>query len=66
MSDTYTVLGMSCGGCAKSVTNAIQDAAPGASVSIDLEAKAVTVDGADETTVKQAVASAGFEFVAKA
>ena len=66
MSDTYTVLGMSCGGCAKSVTNAIQDAAPGASVTVDLEAKAVSVDGADEMTVKQAVADAGFEYVGKA
>ena len=66
MSNTYTVLGMTCGGCAKSVTNAVQDAAPGASVSVDLEAKSVTVDGADELTVKQAVEDAGFEYVGKA
>jgi len=66
MSNTYTVLGMTCGGCAKSVTNAIQGAAPGASVSVDLEAKAVTVDGADADIVKKAVAEAGFEYVGKA
>jgi len=62
MNDTYTVIGMTCGGCAKSVTNAIQDAEPGASVEVDLDAKSVTVDGADEATVKQAVEDAGFEF----
>ena len=62
MSATYSVLGMSCGGCANSVTNAIKDAAPGADIQVDLEAKSVTVNGADEATVKQAVEGAGFEF----
>lgn len=66
MSETYTVLGMTCGGCAKSVTNAILDAAPGAEVNVDLNAKAVTVKGATDITVKQAVEDAGFEFVGKA
>ena len=66
MSDTYTVFGMTCGGCAKSVTNAIADAAPGASVEVDLDAKAVTVEGAAEDAVKQAVENAGFEFAGKA
>lgn len=66
MSEQYKVLGMTCGGCAKSVTNAIQDAAPGATVDVDLEAKAITVDGADENTVKTAVQDAGFEFAGAA
>lgn len=66
MSDTYTVLGMTCGGCAKSVTNAILDAAPGADVDVDLSVKTVTVQGVDEETVKQAIEDAGFEFVGKA
>lgn len=66
MSDTYTVIGMSCGGCSSSVTNAIQDAAPGARVEVDLDAKSVTVEGADEATVKQAVEDAGFEFAGAA
>lgn len=66
MSETYTVLGMTCGGCAKSVTNAILDAAPGADVNVDLSVKTVTVRGADEGTVKQAIEDAGFEFVGKA
>lgn len=69
MSDTYTVLGMTCGGCANSVSKAIEDAAPGASVTVDLDAKTVTVTditGTPEDTVKQAVLAAGFEFVGAA
>ena len=63
MSKTYIVDGMSCGGCVKSVTNAIQDAIPGTTVSIDLESKQVTVDGpADDAKVEQAVEDAGFTY----
>lgn len=62
MSDIYTVDGMTCGGCAKSVTNAIQAAADGAEVSVDLDAKTVSVVGADAQTVEQAVTDAGFDF----
>jgi len=62
MSHTYTVLGMTCGGCANAVTNAIKDAASGATIDVDLDAKTITVDGIDETTVKQVVEDAGFEF----
>ena len=65
MSETYTVNGMTCGGCAKSVSNAIADAVPGAHVEVDLDAKAVTVDGVDEGTVKQAVEDAGFEYAGR-
>lgn len=62
MSKTYRVDGMTCGGCAKSVESAVKAAAPGASVSVDLAAKAVTVDGASEEQVRQAVDEAGFTF----
>ena len=63
MATTYSVNGMSCGGCAASVTNAIQGAAPGAQVSVDLDAKTVTVEGGDAATVEKAVTEAGYEFV---
>jgi copper chaperone len=63
MSTTYTVHGMTCGGCANAVTNAITKAAPNATVQVDLNAKTVTVEGTDETTVKHAVEGAGFEFL---
>lgn len=66
MADTYTVDGMTCGGCARSVTNAITKLAPDARVSVDLPARAVTVDGATESTVRQAVEAAGFEFLGRA
>lgn len=62
MSQTYKVIGMSCGGCAASVTNAIQDAAPGATVEVNLDEKSIAVEGADQTTVQKAVQEAGFEF----
>ena len=66
MSDTYTVLGMTCGGCSGAVSKAIEDAAPGATVTVDLGAKTITVTGAGEDDVKQAVTNAGFEFGGKA
>ncbi len=61
--DTYDVSGMSCEGCAKSVTRAIQAAAPQARVQVDLEKNTVTVeDCADEALIAQAVGDAGFGF----
>lgn len=65
MPTTYRVTGMSCGGCSKSVTAAIQEIAPAAKVEVDLDAKAVTVDGANEDQVRQAVDGAGFGFEGK-
>jgi copper chaperone len=65
MSTTYRVTGMSCGGCSKSVTSAIQEIAPGAKVEVDLGNQAVSVDGASEAEVKQAVDAAGFGFEGK-
>lgn len=63
MSATYSVLGMSCQGCAKSVTNAIQAAAPGSEITVDLEAKQITVEGCnDASVIAEAVDDAGFEF----
>ena len=63
VSDTYDVSGMSCEGCAKSVTRAIQAAAPQARVQVDLEKNTVTVEEcADEAVIAQAVADAGFGF----
>lgn len=63
MAKTYTVTGMTCGGCAGSVERAIKAALPGASVRVELEKKAVTVDGADDDArVRQAVEDAGFGY----
>ncbi len=63
MAKTYSVLGMTCGGCANAVTKAIQAALPEAEVDVDLEAKKVTVDGPiNDDAVQKAVEEAGFEF----
>ena len=67
MSATYSVLGMTCQGCANSVTNAIKAAAPGSDISVDLDAKQVIVEGCDDQSViAQAVDDAGFEFAGPA
>lgn len=62
MAETYKVEGMTCGGCVRSVTNAITKAAPGATVSVDLPTGVVSVDGAPVDKVKAAVEGAGFDF----
>ena len=67
MGDVYSVSGMSCQGCVKSVTRAIQAAAPQARVHVDLEKNTVTVaDCADAALIAQAVADAGFGFEGRA
>ncbi len=74
MAKVYKVLGMTCGGCASSVTKAIQAASPEAAVDVDLEANEVNVDGPgdgpggiiDDATIKQAVEGAGFEYAGPA
>ena len=63
MSKTYRVGGMTCGGCASSVTRALERAAPGCTVKVDLGAGLVPVAG--EVTpepVARAVGGAGFTF----
>jgi copper chaperone len=53
---------MGCGGCAKSVTRAVQAAAPDARVEVDLGAKLVTVTGVSVPAdrLAQAIAAAGY------
>ena len=63
MSDTYLVSGMTCEGCVRAVTNAIERAIPGATVAVDLDSGKVTIDGADgDKLVAEAVDDAGFTF----
>lgn len=63
MKKSYRVDGMTCGGCAASVTKAIESLQPGAKVDVDLDAKKVTVDGIDdEAAIAQAVEDAGFDY----
>jgi copper chaperone len=63
MSKTYRVDGMTCGGCAQSVTKAIQAVADNVKVEVNLEEKTITVEGLDDDSeVARAVKEAGFDF----
>jgi len=63
MSKTYKVEGMTCQGCANSVTNAIKAVAPDSEISVDLEANQITVQGLnDDAVIAKAVDDAGFDF----
>lgn len=67
MTTKYKVLGMTCGGCAASVTRAILALAPAAKVDVDLAQGIVSVDGVDdEQVIDQAVVDAGFSFEGRA
>lgn len=62
----YRVEGMTCGGCASSVTKAIQRVAPATKVQVTLEGGRVRVEGEhDEAAVREAVEDAGFDFLGK-
>ncbi len=67
MEASYRVSGMTCGGCARAVTNAIQRAAPEVDVDVDVGAGRVVVRGAhDEQRGREAVEGAGFDFEGRA
>lgn len=56
------VSGMTCGGCARSVTRAVQSAIPGTAVEVDLASGRVQVDGTDDAAAAaRAVTDAGYE-----
>ena len=57
----FKVQGMTCGGCVRSVTNAIQRVDAGAVVNVDLPSKTVSVNStADTQQLRQAIEKAGF------
>ena len=57
----FDVPDMTCDGCARAVTTAVQRAIPGALVAVDLGAKRVQVSGTDAASVAEAaIADAGF------
>lgn len=67
MPQVYRITGMTCEGCARAVANAIKARAPSATVSVDLAAGRVTVDGPlDAAAVAEAVKGAGFGFAGRA
>lgn len=67
MTTIYNVTGMTCGGCASAVTNAIKRAAPGAAIKVDLAKAQVAVEGeAAEAAIAKAITDAGFGFAGRA
>jgi copper chaperone len=63
MTRTYRVSGMTCEGCARAVTRAIQRLAPAARVQVDFAGGRVSVaEGPEEGLVAEAVKKAGFGF----
>lgn len=63
MEKTYLVAGMTCSGCAKSVTNAIKATYPSADVQVRLEDGKVRVAGdTDDQQIATVVEDAGFSY----
>lgn len=60
---TYTVPGMSCGHCRSAITAEVEQVDGVASVDVDLDAKTVTVAGADldEAAIVAAIDEAGYD-----
>jgi copper chaperone len=56
------VEGMTCGGCASSVRRALEAAAPGAQVDVDLASRRARVvgEGAEPDALQEAIEDAGF------
>ena len=64
---TFKVDGITCGGCVRGVTNAIQRIDPDSTVDVDLATKTVKVESAlAAKDIVGAIEGAGFEVLAKA
>jgi len=62
-SHTYGVDGMTCNGCVRSVTNALNRALPDLSVDVSLADGTVTISGAHSADqIAEAVEGAGFDY----
>jgi copper chaperone len=61
MTVEFTVPGMTCGHCVKTITAAVQNAVPGARVATDLQTHRVTVEGAGAEQARAAIEEAGYE-----
>ena len=62
-STTYRVTGMTCGGCERSVRNAVERAAPGLDITVSHETGSLTIRGDHPVkAIAAAVEGAGFDF----
>jgi copper chaperone len=59
---TFQVPGMTCGHCARTITNALQEIDPAAQVNIDLASKRVAVTSTlTSEAVRTAIGNAGYD-----
>ena len=64
---TFEVPGMTCGHCARTITNALQEIDPAAEVTIDLATKRVAVSSrASPEQLQKAIQNAGYDVPANA
>lgn len=63
----FRVADMTCGGCVRSVTNAVKGVDTDASVNVDLATKLVSVESnADASSIANAIKAAGYEVETRA
>ncbi len=65
MPTKYKIEGMTCEGCVRSVTRALENAR-GTEILVDLASGTAAVGTLDEDTVKQVIEDAGFDFGGRA
>jgi copper chaperone len=56
----FSVPDMTCGHCAKTITEAVQQASPNSLVQIDVSAHTVTVSGENAAAIQAAIVDAGY------
>ncbi|NNM77778.1 heavy-metal-associated domain-containing protein [Sphingomonas sp. ID1715] len=62
----FSVQGMSCGHCVRTIAEAVRRVDPGAETRVDLSAGAVSIDsGVDASQLRQAIEGAGYSVTAK-
>jgi copper chaperone CopZ len=70
MTTVFRVGGMSCQHCVDAVTKAVTAAIPGATIKVDLAAGTATIDqdieAGDDAALRDAIESAGFEYLGRA
>jgi len=58
----FKIPGMTCGGCARSITNAIQSVDPAAEINTNVPERLVTIKtAADEQSLVEVIREAGYE-----
>jgi|TARA_B110000879_G_C10959996_1_gene427183 copper chaperone len=60
---TYSVPEISCGHCKSTIEAAVQGLGDVARVEVDIEAKTVTVEGGNRSTIVTAIEDAGYDVV---